>query len=290
MSGPTMSTHEHDTATVADRSDNANVLIRPPIALALAIASGLAASWLYPLPFVPAAIPAGWVGAAVFAAGFALAVWAVATMLRAGTRFETHQPTTRIVAAGPYRFTRNPIYSGMFLALIGLAIGFDSLWLLAALVLFYFVIRYRSRRPRGGLSGAQIRQRLSRLQDARAPLALRLNPPRLHGMAGRRMTGPLHERRHVDAARLEGVRAARVEGAAGRRRDRVGDLALDRPARRARSWRGRAARRSACACRDGAGARTARAAGASSTMRPRYMTPMRVAMWRTTARLWLMNR
>ena len=127
----------------ADRSkDNANVLIRPPIALALAAAAGLAAAWVYPLPFVPASIPAGWVGAAAVAAGFALAAWAVATMRRAGTRFKTHQPTTRIVAAGPYRFSRNPIYSGMFLVLIGFGLGFDSLWLLVALGLFYPVIRY----------------------------------------------------------------------------------------------------------------------------------------------------
>jgi protein-S-isoprenylcysteine O-methyltransferase Ste14 len=139
-----MSTHDArpDAAVPADRSDTANVLIRPPIALALAVASALGASWLYPLPFVPAPIPGGWVGAAVFAAGFALAAWAVATMLRAGTRFETDRPTTRIVAAGPYRFTRNPIYTGMFLLLVCLAVGFDSLWPLVALVPFYLVIRY----------------------------------------------------------------------------------------------------------------------------------------------------
>ncbi len=91
---------------------------------------------------MPASIPGGWVGAAVLAIAFAIAAWAVITMRRAGTRFETHQPTTRIVSAGPYRFTRNPIYVGMFLALIGLAIAFDNLWLLATLVPFYLVIRY----------------------------------------------------------------------------------------------------------------------------------------------------
>jgi protein-S-isoprenylcysteine O-methyltransferase Ste14 len=123
-------------------SDNANVLIRPPIALALAAAGGLAATWLYPLPFLPMLVPAGWVGAIMLALGFALAAWAVASMRRAGTRFETHQPTARIVTAGPYRFTRNPIYVGMFIALIGLAIGADSLWLLVALAMFYLVIRY----------------------------------------------------------------------------------------------------------------------------------------------------
>ena len=58
------------------------------------------------------------------------------------TRFETTEPSSRIVTAGPYRFTRNPIYAGMFLLLIGLAVAFDSLWLLVALAVFYPVIRY----------------------------------------------------------------------------------------------------------------------------------------------------
>jgi protein-S-isoprenylcysteine O-methyltransferase Ste14 len=130
------------TAGPPEGSDNANVMIRPPIALALAAAGGFVAAWLYPLPFLPALVPAGWVSAAVFAVGFALAAWAVATMRRAGTRFETYLPSSRIVSTGPYRFTRNPIYVGMVLALISLAFGFDSLWPLVALAIFYAVIRY----------------------------------------------------------------------------------------------------------------------------------------------------
>ena len=142
--GPTPHSSERrlHAAGSPEGSDNANVLIRPPIALALAVAGGLAATWLYPLPFLAAVVPAGWVGAAMIVLGFALAAWAVATMRRAGTRFETTQPSTRIVTAGPYRFTRNPIYGGMFLLLIGLAVAFDTLWLLVALAMFYLVIRY----------------------------------------------------------------------------------------------------------------------------------------------------
>ncbi|UYN96018.1 MAG: isoprenylcysteine carboxylmethyltransferase family protein [Enhydrobacter sp.] len=44
--------------------------------------------------------------------------------------------------AGPYRFTRNPIYLGMMVGQVGLAIAFDSLWLLVTLVPFALVLRY----------------------------------------------------------------------------------------------------------------------------------------------------
>jgi protein-S-isoprenylcysteine O-methyltransferase Ste14 len=44
-----------------------------------------------------------------------LAIWALTTIRRAGTRVETNKPTTAIVENGPYRFTRNPIYICMFL-------------------------------------------------------------------------------------------------------------------------------------------------------------------------------
>jgi hypothetical protein len=119
---------------MSDAADNSNALVRPPVALLLAFVGGLGIDWLYPLRLVPADISGGWVGAAVFAAGFALALWAIATFRDAGTRVETYKATSTIVESGPYRFTRNPIYVGMFVGLIGLAIGFNSLRILAALV------------------------------------------------------------------------------------------------------------------------------------------------------------
>ena len=77
----------------------------------------------------------------MFSVGFVLAIWAITTIGRAGTRVET-KPTTAIVENGPYRFTRNPIYICMFLGQAGLAMGFNSAWILAALAPFYFVIRF----------------------------------------------------------------------------------------------------------------------------------------------------
>src|SRR5438874_11304906 len=127
---------------MADTADTANVIVRPPIAWALAVLAGLALNWLMPLPFLPAAVSAGWLGAVVFTLALVLFAWAIVTMTRAGSNVPTSLPTTTIVETGPYRFTRNPIYLGMFVGLAGLALAFDTLWLLAMLVLFALVIRY----------------------------------------------------------------------------------------------------------------------------------------------------
>jgi protein-S-isoprenylcysteine O-methyltransferase Ste14 len=123
-------------------TDTSNAAVRPPVAWILALVAGVAADRLYPLRFVPASVGAAWVGGAIFAIALALAIWAIVTIRKAGTQVETYKPTTAIVANGPYRFTRNPIYLGMVLGLIGLAVAFDSLWILVTLVLFYLVIRY----------------------------------------------------------------------------------------------------------------------------------------------------
>ena len=125
-----------------DTPETAQVLIRPPLAWALAVIAGLVLDWLAPLPFLPDAWPAGLVGAAVFVLALVLAIWAIDTMTRAGTNVPTNRPTTAIVESGPYRFTRNPIYLGMFGGLIGLGIAFDNPWLLVLMALFALVIRY----------------------------------------------------------------------------------------------------------------------------------------------------
>jgi protein-S-isoprenylcysteine O-methyltransferase Ste14 len=122
--------------------DRSNAVVRPPIAWALAFIAGVVLDRLYPLPFVPEYLPGRWIGIIVFAAAFGLAAWAIAMLRALGTPVETVNPTTTIVADGPYGFTRNPIYVGMLLGQIGLAIALNSLWILVTLVPFYFVLRY----------------------------------------------------------------------------------------------------------------------------------------------------
>ncbi|PWK64131.1 isoprenylcysteine carboxylmethyltransferase family protein [Aminobacter sp. AP02] len=123
-------------------ADTAQVVIRPPFAWGLAVIAGLVLHWLVPWPFLPDHLPAGWLGWIIFMLALALFVWAIVTITKTGSNVPTNRPTTAIVESGPYRFTRNPIYLGMMLGLVGLAVALDNLWLLVTLVLFALTIRY----------------------------------------------------------------------------------------------------------------------------------------------------
>jgi protein-S-isoprenylcysteine O-methyltransferase Ste14 len=50
---------------------------------------------------------------------------------------------TAVVSSGVYRFSRNPIYLGMILSLVGLAILFQNPAGLLAPILFYLVVEFR---------------------------------------------------------------------------------------------------------------------------------------------------
>lgn len=94
------------------------------------------------------ATPAAWAAVPVIAAGIALYVWCVWNFatVGGGTPGPWDAPS-RVVAAGPYRWVRNPIYLAALLIVLGEAWLFLSLALLTyagamAVVFHLFVIGY----------------------------------------------------------------------------------------------------------------------------------------------------
>lgn len=130
--------------------DSANVgLARPPVIYLGAIALGVVIQLLWPASLVPSAIsmPVGIVGTL---AAVALFVCAVRTFKAAGTPVPGNLPTTTIVGAGPYRFSRNPIYLAFSLLQLAIAVWVNSAWLvvtlLAAVALMSLVVIPREER------------------------------------------------------------------------------------------------------------------------------------------------
>jgi protein-S-isoprenylcysteine O-methyltransferase Ste14 len=66
-------------------------------------------------------------GIALIVAGFALAIWGLATLRGNGTTFRISEPPTRLVAEGPFRFNRNPVYTGFTAILLGWAFWLGAL-------------------------------------------------------------------------------------------------------------------------------------------------------------------
>lgn len=111
--------------------DRPGVPIAPPLLFVLPIIALLALEWLVPTSFVHGAFR--WILGAIFlVAGLALNIGGFVTQKRAGTDPIPFNPSTRIVAHGLYRFSRNPMYIGFALWTLGIAVLVDSVWMLLA--------------------------------------------------------------------------------------------------------------------------------------------------------------
>lgn len=60
-------------------------------------------------------------------AGFALAAWSAYTFHMHQTTVHPFKPASALVTTGPFAFSRNPIYLGMSLVLLGFAIALGTL-------------------------------------------------------------------------------------------------------------------------------------------------------------------
>ena len=82
-----------------------------------------------------------WPGRGLVAAGIALIVWSALAFRKARTTIVPHQPPSALVEAGPYRFSRNPIYLADLLILAGAALILGAPLALILLVPFGAVLQ-----------------------------------------------------------------------------------------------------------------------------------------------------
>lgn len=89
---------------------------------------------LVPAPLDPA-------GAGIVIPGLALTLWAAGQFHVAGTPVIPFHQSTALVTSGVYRFTRNPMYLGMALVLLGAAVLLGSLAAFLPIPLFAWQIQ-----------------------------------------------------------------------------------------------------------------------------------------------------
>ncbi len=101
------------------------VRIPPPVL----VAGVMGAAWLLDrLWTVQIGPPITGLGGMVIFLAIMLIGWAVLVLVKAGNDPRPDRPDAALVEAGPFRFSRNPIYLGFLLGAAGLALVWGTLW------------------------------------------------------------------------------------------------------------------------------------------------------------------
>lgn len=106
----------------------------PPLILAITVAVGYLLHKMVPLSELNGFFDTPHVrliGNGLFYGGLALDAASMLTMFWARTNILPHRAAGKLVTTGPFAFTRNPIYVGNTLLMIGLALAWANSWLLA---------------------------------------------------------------------------------------------------------------------------------------------------------------
>jgi protein-S-isoprenylcysteine O-methyltransferase Ste14 len=122
--------------------DTAGVLAPPPILFAIAFGLAMLLHWIHPLAIALRSLRMEWTGTILINISGLLALWATVYMIRARTRINPLRPTTALVIAGPYRFSRNPMSVSLVILFVGLALRLDTLWPLLLLLPLLIVYHY----------------------------------------------------------------------------------------------------------------------------------------------------
>jgi protein-S-isoprenylcysteine O-methyltransferase Ste14 len=133
------------TSTGAPNEDHPAVTLHPPTMLLLALIVGyvirLFVGGRLPLP---RAFAEG-LGGLFVIVGLALVLMSVRAFNESGETLAPASPSRQLLRAGPYRFSRNPIYLGLMLFGVGFGLATSNIWIILAtavvgLLLHFFVI------------------------------------------------------------------------------------------------------------------------------------------------------
>jgi len=124
--------------------DHPHVVVRPPILFGGTLVLAFTLEALAPLgPGLGAGsgrVVA--VGLSMAVLGGAIVAMAANRFSQAGTNLPTWEPSLALVETGPFRFSRNPVYIGLFLIYFGLATTLTSVWAMLFLPALMGIVQY----------------------------------------------------------------------------------------------------------------------------------------------------
>jgi protein-S-isoprenylcysteine O-methyltransferase Ste14 len=123
-----------------------NVKIIPPLVYLAGIVIGIVTSIWIPTKIVPSSL-AWTLGGILIICGAVLSGSAILKFKDVGTTVRPDRAAGTLVVIGPYRITRNPMYLGLALVYVGIAIADQSVWALIVLPVVLTIIQRRAIEP-----------------------------------------------------------------------------------------------------------------------------------------------
>jgi protein-S-isoprenylcysteine O-methyltransferase Ste14 len=122
--------------------DKPRTLILPPAPYAAAILGG----WWLDRHVLALSLNLGQANPALavlfISTGLGLMLWTIGQFFRHRTTVSPYSAASRLCVTGPFRLSRNPIYLGDWLMLVGLSLWFATLWPVVLAPLVWAMIRY----------------------------------------------------------------------------------------------------------------------------------------------------
>jgi protein-S-isoprenylcysteine O-methyltransferase Ste14 len=117
------------------------VLMLPPIVLLACIAVMILLDWQVPVIELWGA-PYSWLGYSLIVIELTIASWHARLFRRLGTNINTYGEAATLTREGLFRFTRNPMYLGFVMILLGVGICLGSTSPFVMVVGFILLTRY----------------------------------------------------------------------------------------------------------------------------------------------------
>ncbi len=113
--------------------DHAGVTFPPPVMYLLCLLAGFLVDYFVPVELLPNGVQYI-IGGVLIVGGLAINLSGIIQFRKFETNVRPDRPSSALIVTGPYRFTRNPLYVGLFLVYAGIAVASDSVWVLALLI------------------------------------------------------------------------------------------------------------------------------------------------------------
>ena len=134
--------NQHTDEAISMTEDHAGVFVPPPLIFALPLFAAIFMQSRSPWPIV-SRNESALVVAGLFAVAAAVSIGLASVISFRNARttvLPMGRPTTTIVARGPYRFTRNPMYLAMAVGYLGVSLLLNNVWAIVLLPVVLFAV------------------------------------------------------------------------------------------------------------------------------------------------------